>query len=171
MRGLGGFTAGIAGLVLVVLLLAVPMASAGGTSKPRRPFAGAHGLFVRGQLGSYCVTRETGNRGVGICVDTAAPDHPPKARLPVDSGDRIAMMFPHRRGISDRPSHIHLSLARIENGDFETLDARIEAHRVRGHPRRWRTRLPRQVANANVLDVFEQFRGGDASFLVGLRPG
>jgi hypothetical protein len=172
MTGLCRRATGAAVLVLLMaVFLGVPAATAGGNTKPRRPFVGTHGLFVRGKLGSYCVTRQTGDKGVGICVDTAAPDEPPKARLPVNPGDRIVMLFPHRRGISDRPAQLHLSLGRIEDGNLQTFSARIEAHKVRGHPRKWHARAPRQVARANVLDMFERFPAGDASYLVGLRRG
>jgi hypothetical protein len=147
----------------------VPAAAGGGVGHPRRPFVGTHGLFVRGKLGSYCVTRETGNTGVGICVTAAAPDEPPKARLPVEPSDRIEMLFPHRHRIRDQPAQLHLSLGRIEAANLETFSAHMKAHRVRGHPRKWRARAPSQVVQANALEIFETFPAGDADYFVGLR--
>jgi hypothetical protein len=150
-------------------LLAAPAIGSGGTDPPRRAFVGSNGLFARAKLGSYCVTYETDGTGVGVCADGAAPDRPPKPRIAVEPGDRIAMLFRHRPALRDRPSHIHLALARIRHGERRALSAHLQAHEVRGHARKWRARAPRQVARANLLTIVDRFPAGDATYYVGLR--
>ena len=160
--------AGMVG-VLIVVLLAVSAPAAGGVKPPRRPFVATNGLFARAKLGAYCVTYERDGRGVGVCTAAAAPDQPPKPRIRVEPGDRFTMLFRHRQGLHDRPTRLHASLGRIEDGDLETLSAHVKAHRVRGHPRKWRARAPSEAPEANVLELFETFPAGDASYFVGLR--
>jgi hypothetical protein len=155
--------------LLVAALLTVPALGATGAKPPRRVFVGSNGLFARAKLGSYCVTYETDGMGTGVCADGAAPGRPPKPRITVEPGDRIAMLFRHRPGLRDRPSHIHLALARIRHGDLRALSVHPEAHKVHGHARKWRAGAPRRIAKANLLTIFDRFPAGDATYYVGLR--
>jgi hypothetical protein len=161
----------VAAVVAVSLtaLLAAPAIGSGGVDPPRRAFVGGDGLFARAKLGSYCVTYERDGTGVGVCADGAAPARPPRPRITVDPGDRIAMLFRHRPGLRDRPSHIRLALARIRHGERRAFSAHLKAHEVRGHARKWRARAPRQVARANLLTIVDRFPAGDATYYVGLR--
>jgi hypothetical protein len=78
------------------------------------------------------------------------------------------MLFRHRHGLDDRPDRVRLSLARIRHGNMHTLSWRGKAHRIRGHPWRWRVTAPDQVARANYLTIDETFPAGDAEYGVGL---
>jgi hypothetical protein len=160
--------AAVLSLVLAALL-AVPAVGADNIKPPRRPFVGSRGLFARAKQGSFCVTRETGNTGVGLCGDAAPPTKPPGPRITVKSGDRIVMLFRHRHHLRDRPGKVHVSLGRIHDGKLDTFSGRINAHRIGGHPRRWQARAPRKVKKANLLTVAEIFAAGDAEYFVGLR--
>lgn len=155
--------------LFVAALLAAPPVGASEVKPPRRPFVGSHGLFARAKLGSYCVTYETDGTGVGVCADAAAPDKPPRARIRVEPGNRIAILFRHRDRLRDRPSRVHVALGRIHDGDLRTFSVHIAAHKVSGHDWRWRARAPHQVARANLLTIFERFPAGDAEYFVGLR--
>jgi len=156
---------------LVVPLLSADALGAHRLQPPRRPLVGAHGLFVRAGLGSFCVQQQTGNTGTGLCGDASPPTKPPDPRLLVDKGDRIAMLFRHRHGLRDRPGRVHVSLARIHDGKIHTLSWHARAHRIRGHPWRWRVRAPRQVDRANYLTIDETFRAGSAEYGAGLKHG
>lgn len=161
----------VAAVVAVSLtaLLAAPASGSGGVDPPRRPFVGSDGLFARAKLGSYCVTYETDGMGTGACADAAAPARPPRPRITVEPGDRIAMLFRHRPGLRDRPSHLHLALARFRHGDLRALSVHPRAHKVDGHARKWRARAPRQIASADLLTILDRFPAGDATYYVGLR--
>jgi hypothetical protein len=162
------------GLLLGALLVPTLSSDALGAHRlkpPRRPMVGAQGLFVRASLGSFCVQQQTGNTATGLCGDAAPPTKPPQPRLLVDQGDRITMLFRHRHGLDDRPGRVRLSLARIRQGKMHTLSWRGQAHRVRGHPWRWRVSAPDQVLRANYLTIDERFPAGDAEYSVGLKHG
>jgi hypothetical protein len=131
-----------------VVLLAVLLASAIATAAfgrdsltPRRPFVGVDNLYTRADLGSYYITSADGTGGE--CSDAAPPTKAPSPRLPVEPGDRVSILFRHNPSIVDRPKRVRASLARIKNGHICYLSWRGHAHRVRGHPWRWRLRLPR----------------------------
>jgi hypothetical protein len=155
--------------VLVAALLVAPPVGASEVKPPLRPFVGSHGLFARAKLGSYCVTYGMDGAGVGLCADAAPPDKPPRARISVEPGNRITILFRHRDGLRDRPSRVHVALGRIRDGHLRTFSVHIDAHRVRDHDWTWRARAPRQVARANVLTIFERFPAGDSGYFVGLR--
>jgi hypothetical protein len=156
--------------IALAALLVVPALGADTVKPPRRPFVGSDGLFARAKLGAYCVMYESADgNGVGQCIAAAAPTRPPRARIAVEPGDRIAMLFRHRQRLRDRPSRIHLSMGQIHDGELETFSAHINAHHVPGHPWKWRARAPAQVARANLLELFERFPAGDADYFVGLQ--
>jgi hypothetical protein len=155
-------------LVSALLATAIGTTAFGGDSlTPRRPFVGVHNLYTRADLGSYCVTSADGTEGE--CSDAAPPTRPPSPRLPVQPGDRVSVLFRDNPSSVDRPKRVGVSLARIKNGHVRYLGWRGHAHRVHGHPWRWRFRLPRQVKRGNFLELFERMSGGDATYGVGLR--
>lgn len=127
---------------------------------PRKIWVGSGGLYVRASLGSYCWSRR---EGTAFCADAAYPIDV-RGRLPVQPRDRVTLL------VRDHARRVHVSLLRVEDNAIHQVDWRARARRVGDGPHRWRFRLPADLRNANRLDVFVAYKGGDADFWAGIDP-
>jgi hypothetical protein len=138
---------------------------------PRPARLSAHQVTVRTDVGSYCTsaTQRPGQQtGTGICVDAAAPRRPPRPRLLVAPGDVVSFQFPDNPDIDDIVRRVDIDLARIHNGDYESLEWTARASRVPGG-RLWTVQLPHRLGDRpNALGLFVRYRSGDASFVGGI---
>jgi hypothetical protein len=113
---------------------------------------------VRATTGSFCWNSADG----GICADSAYPLRV-RGRLPVEPRERV------RLRIRDHARRVHVSLVRVKSPrSFDEVGWGTRAKRIGKHL--WRFRLPGDLQRANVLDVFAEYRQGDASFWAGLAP-
>jgi hypothetical protein len=142
---------------------------AGGLLAPGELTASRGQHEVRAKLGSYCVTSEPAPDGTSqaICADAAAPQAPPRPRLPVQRGDRVRLSLADRPDVEDDPRRITAALMRFrDNGRLHYLQPRLRS-RSAGE-RAWTLRMPADVRKADAIYVFVRLEGGDASYIIGL---
>jgi hypothetical protein len=153
----------VIGACAAALCLVFAALPAGATPRLAPPalLAGWEDQFVKASRGSYCWSSSTR----GLCVDYVYPLEI-KQRLAVVGHSPLAFR------VGARAHKVSLALLNVENGKEEELRF-FRAKPASPSRRRWLTHLPADLGNANVLDVFVDYRHnrGDADFWVGLDSG
>jgi hypothetical protein len=128
-------------------------------AKPPPVYVGTNGEYTRAAQGSYCYYSKNHR---AICVDYAYPLEI-VAQLPVVGGQPLMV------DAGKRLTRLSASLLQVEGSDFDHL--RFVKTRRLGRGRFWTVKLPPNLGNAAVLDLFLEFpRNGDSSVWAGLEP-
>ena len=150
----------VAALLAVVALAVTGAGAHPPVGHPRVVWAGSGGLFVKSKLGSYCWTQGAS----GQCADGAYPLKT-RGRLPVDQRDRVTLLVP------DPARKVRVSLVHVEGEQINYLDWNRQARAAGQGHHRWWFRLPADLGNANVLEIFARYQQGDGDFWAGLDQG
>jgi hypothetical protein len=128
-------------------------------AKPPPVYVGANGEYTRAAQGSYCYASK---KHRGICVDYVYPLEI-VGQLPVVGSQRLTV------DAGKRLSRLSASLLRVEGSDFDHLRF-VKTRRI-GRGRFWTVKLPPNLADVAVLELFLEFRRtGDSNVWAGLEP-
>ena len=156
--------AALAAVVATAVAIAASQAAQKGSSGPRPALVTIVNLTARSAVGSYCVTRRTGEgTGYSFCADKAYPLDP-LGSLPAPPNAVV------RVDVRRRVQSLEWGLIRRDGSRFDSVGTGGKASPVDAAHRRWRLRLPADLQGATDISLFVKFRGGDANFWAGLRP-
>jgi hypothetical protein len=151
------------GVAALIAAWVVASAAVAGTpfERPRPVYVTSGGHHVKAAQGSFCIFYPA----QAACGDYFYPLRV-HGRLAVSPRHHLLIRTHDRRIQRVGVALLHARGHNVRFGDWSA-----KAHRVREHPARFRVRLPRDLGNANRLDIFARYErgGGDSDWWLGLK--